>query len=234
MEKVDQFVKHSESLWTLEGDWQESPLRRRMTILKAANGSLVVHSAMALPEPYLAEINLFGAVEAIVIPNSFHDSEAPWFAQRFPQAQVFAPKSCLKKAMKSCRRERIFALETDWATTPWVNDVIVIPIPGLRWLSESFLFHKASRTLVVCDLAFNMRLDAFKGIERAFMRWNRVGQGFGPSRLASSVFTRDPETAKAAFESILQYDFDRVVVSHGQIIETGGKAAFQAAFCNRF
>ena len=33
-----------------------------------------------------------------------------------------------------------------------------------------------------------------------------------------------------SLEQAMKWDFDRIIVSHGEIIETGGKEAFQQAF----
>jgi hypothetical protein len=41
---------------------------------------------------------------------------------------------------------------------------------------------------------------------------------------------RDKQAARRSVAAILEWDFDRVVVSHGQVLETGGHEQFRAAF----
>jgi len=232
MEKVDQFTKHTPTLWTLSGDWEKTAFRRRMTLMKCEDGSVVVHSAMALPEGHLKELKDFGRIAAIVIPNYFHDSEAPWFSERFPEAQIYAPSSLLEKTQSRCPKAKVLSLEQDWNQSPWAQEILCLPIHGLRLVAESFLLHKHSRTLVICDMAFNMNPLAFGPIERILMGWNRVGRGFGPSRLATTYFMKDKKAAWASLQQISKLDFDRIVVNHGDIVETNGHEIYRQAYPN--
>ena len=232
MEKTDSFIRHAETLWTLAADWQETAFRRRMTVMKASSGGLVIHSAIDLPEEQWQELATLGPIEAIVIPNFFHDSEAPVYARRFPSAWVFAPGSILEKTKTRCPGSRVLSLEQDWASSPWAKEIECIPIDGLRIVAESVFLHRSSKTLVLCDMAFNMNPRQFKPVERLLMQWNRVGSGFGPSRLATSFFIREKSLAGRSFQRISALDFDRVVVNHGDIIESGGHEAFVKSFKN--
>ncbi len=38
------------------------------------------------------------------------------------------------------------------------------------------------------------------------------------------------EALEVSLDRIREWDFDRVIVGHGEVLETGGKAAFAAAF----
>jgi hypothetical protein len=230
MEKVDSFIQHHPTLWTLAGDWEGTAFRRRMTVMKTTSGGLVLHSAIALPEERLKELDRFGKVEAIVVPNYFHDSDAPWFSGRFLDAKVFAPQSVVAKLQKRCSKTQVLPLESAWSATPWAKEIHCIPIQGLRLISESYFVHVPSETLVICDMAFNMKESAFKGAQKFFMRMNRIGRGFGPSRLATHVFTKNPKRAKQSYQQVLRYPFERVIVSHGEVIEQGGRKLFAAAF----
>jgi hypothetical protein len=42
--------------------------------------------------------------------------------------------------------------------------------------------------------------------------------------------TRDRKAAKASLEHILAWDFDRVTVTHGEVLESGGKDALRAGY----
>jgi len=50
-----------------------------------------------------------------------------------------------------------------------------------------------------------------------------------PSRMFR-LFLRDRQAARQSLERILAWDFDRVIVSHGDIVETGGGNQFRQAF----
>jgi glyoxylase-like metal-dependent hydrolase (beta-lactamase superfamily II) len=41
---------------------------------------------------------------------------------------------------------------------------------------------------------------------------------------------RDKAEARASLERVLSWDFDRIVLAHGLVVETGGKALFRDAY----
>jgi hypothetical protein len=41
---------------------------------------------------------------------------------------------------------------------------------------------------------------------------------------------RDKAAARASLERILSWDFDRILLCHGPIVESGGKAVFREAY----
>ena len=53
-------------------------------------------------------------------------------------------------------------------------------------------------------------------------RWNGVGGRFGVTRLTKFLFTSDKKALLASYHRVLDRDFDRVVVSHGAVLEGGG------------
>lgn len=82
---------------------------------------------------------------------------------------------------------------------------------------------------MLTDLVFNVP-DVFTGLERAFMNWNRVGGRFGPSRIFKLVFLEIRARFAVSFEKILEWDFERVIMNHGTIVEQDGKNLIRAAF----
>jgi glyoxylase-like metal-dependent hydrolase (beta-lactamase superfamily II) len=52
---------------------------------------------------------------------------------------------------------------------------------------------------------------------------------FGPSRL-DPFLIRDRRAARQSLERILAWDFDRVVVAHGDVLENGGPDALRAGY----
>jgi hypothetical protein len=52
---------------------------------------------------------------------------------------------------------------------------------------------------------------------------------FGPHCIIRSVI-RDRAAAGQSLERILAWDFERVIVTHGEVLETGGHACMSEAF----
>jgi hypothetical protein len=72
-----------------------------------------------------------------------------------------------------------------------------------------------------------MPADAFRGPMRWLMNWNRVGVRFGPSRLTKLAFASDKKALVDSYARVLERDFDRVIVNHGTVLESGGREALR-------
>ena len=205
-------------LWEIRGEWANA-FGRRMTVIRLGR-QLAVHNAFELDEAELRWLEGLGEVAWIIAPNSFHCSDAPWMARRFPAAKLYVPAS----KIPSFSAQGLSPLDVN-REFPLMQGLKCIPMRGTR-IAEAAFLHEPSRTLVLCDLAFHMK-DEFSGLERLFMRWNRVGVRFGPTKLTRLLFTRSKAELVASYEALLALDFDRVVVNHGEVLETGGKAALR-------
>lgn len=85
------------NLWRIEGEVQGSPLRRVMSVARRADGSLVVHNAVPLRDEAMAELDAWGEVRCIVVPNGWHRLDAPVYQARYPKARVFCPAGARAK-----------------------------------------------------------------------------------------------------------------------------------------
>jgi hypothetical protein len=59
--------------------------------------------------------------------------------------------------------------------------------------------------------------------------WGGWRAGVRPTP-AFRATTTDRDAARESIERILRWDFDRIVIGHGEMVETGGKAALRAAY----
>jgi hypothetical protein len=215
-------------LWEIRGEWSNA-FGRRMTVLRLSSGEVFVHNAIRLEPPELEWLRGLGPVRGIVAPNKFHCSDAPWMAQQFPRAEVFAPAPKLEEFRSAGLSPRDVATEFPRELAP---ELECVPMRGTR-VAESAFVHHPSRTLVLCDLAMNME-DVFTGLQGAFMRWNKVGGRFAVTRLTRYLFTSDKSALLESYERLLEHDFERVVVNHGSVLETGGRALLRASVAETF
>ena len=81
---------------------------------------------------------------------------------------------------------------------------------------------------MLTDLAFNVQPGA-KNRAKVF-HWLVGASGrFGPHRIFRALM-RDRDAARRSLEQILAWDFDRIVVTHGAVLEHGGREALRAGF----
>jgi len=137
-----------------------------------------------------------------------------------------------RKLFQKCRSSVPpgFSDVVDFPTLPllpappeWAGEVEVLPIAGVPMLKEYAILHLPSRTLIVADLIFNFRPDE-RGWNRFFHRYIAGFRRYpGMSRIFK-LCIKDKAAFQASMTEIFAKDFDRVIVGHGEVIETNGKA----------
>jgi len=196
----------------------------RMTVIRLADGSLLLHSPVALDPELRGELDSLGSVRFAVAPNRFHHLYAGEVVRAYPEARLWAAPGVERKRPDLA----IEALLGDEAPAQWKGEVDQVFFRGRPFENEIVFLHRASRTLILCDLVFNFgpRADT---VTRLVMRLLRSYGRFGPSRL-DALLIRDRRAARQSLERILAWDFDRVVIAHGDLLESGGPDALRDGY----
>ena len=196
----------------------------RMTVIRLSDGSLLLHSPVLLDEELRRELDSRGDVRYAVAPNRFHHLYVGKVAPAYPGARTWVGPGLERKRPDL----EIAGVLGDEAPREWSSEVDQLFFRGCPMENEVVFFHRVSRTLVLCDLAFNFgplapRLTCL--VARLLGSYQR----FGPSRL-DPLLIRDRAAARRCMERILGWDFDRVVVAHGEVLESGGREALRCGY----
>jgi len=196
----------------------------RMTVIRLADGGLFLHSPARLDAATQQALDALGPVRCIVAPSKVHHFFVGDYARAYPQARVFGAPDLAAK-----REDLVFhAVLDDDAPAEWRGDLEQHLFRGAPYLSEVVFFHPSTRTLILTDLAFNVAAD--KTANARFFYWVVGAAGrFGPHRMVR-LFIRDRRAARTSVEHILAWEFERVIVTHGDVLDSGGRARFAAAF----
>jgi hypothetical protein len=202
-------VERPQRFWGIE-------LGARMTVLEL-EGGLLVHSPVDLDPSAVAHL---GPLRWALAPNLFHHlyvgrwvsagAEA-WAAAGLPEKRLDVP----------------FTGVVARGSAPFGGDVVLFPLTSLPFVNEVVALHRPSRTLLVVDLVFNVNPTA-PPLTRAAMRCAFGYPGPSATLLERALMRRD--TARREIAELLDQDFDRLIVAHGDVIETGGKAALAHAY----
>jgi len=196
----------------------------RMTVIRLRDGALLLHSPVALDTETRLALDALGRVRWVVGPSRVHHLFLPDYADAYPEAAL-----CGAPGLAEKRKDLRFTHVLDGALpAEWRGEVEYLLFEGAPRLNEVVFFHPASRTLVLTDLAFNVRRGAANRARIFHALVGAVGR-FGPHRIVRFAI-RDRQAARRSADRILAWDFDRVVVSHGEVLETGGKDAVASAF----
>lgn len=208
----------AENLWVARRpqSFYGLPVGTRMTVIRLADGRLLLHSPVALDPALRADLDSIGRVCFAVAPNRVHHLHAGEVAQAYPGARLWVAPGLDRK-----RPDLVFeAVLGDEAPAEWRGEVDQVFFRGRPYENEVAFFHRQSHTLILCDLAFNFG-PRTAAPTRLLMKLLRSYGHLGPSKL-DPLLIRDRRAARDSLERILAWDFDRVIVAHGDVQESGG------------
>ena len=215
-------------LWT-----HQMPLRlfgaelgTRMSVFRLSDegGGLWLHSPVALDRSLRERLDALGQVRFVVCPNMGHHMFAGEYFAAYPDANFYAAPSLPEK-----RTDLPFdGVLGDSPEPGWARDLEQAHFRGNRMVREVVFCHQESGTLIVTDLVQSADSGSplfTRLVKRMTGTYERPGLPL-PFRFGFG----DKAAARASVERILSWDFDRIVLCHGPIVESGGKAVFREAY----
>ncbi|KPK66607.1 MAG: hypothetical protein AMS21_01380 [Gemmatimonas sp. SG8_38_2] len=200
--------------------WQ---LGTRMTVLRLADGSLLIHSPIELDQALKSEIEALGPVGHIVAPNLFHHLYVGGAASAFPDAKLHGARG-LRKKRPDLRFDAVLGEQPE---PSWRGSLETLEIKG-SLLEETVFWHRPSRALVSADL-----IENFDGADdwwtRLYLKVGGIDGKIGLSRMLRLAY-RNRKQARHDIDALLDWDFERIVLAHGDPIESGGAQALREAY----
>lgn len=206
--------KPSPRVWRVEGDLPNMPLKRVMTVIRLSDGRLVIHNAIALEEAAMAEIERFGEVAFVIVPNAYHRIDAPRFAARYPGAKILCPPAAEAAVRKVCRVDgHLDALPPE----PALDVMLVAGMGGKEGVLR--IREDEGATLVFNDAIFNM--PDVPGMQGWVLK--NVTQSTGGPKLTRVARLFLLSDRRAFGEQLVELAatpaLRRVIVSHHEMIE---------------
>ena len=201
----------------------EAPLRFlgveigcRMTVIEI-DGALLLHSPIDLDPDMLAPL---GTPRWLLSPNRMHHLHAgPWMARGL--------ESWAAPGLPDKRPDLRFDHVVKDTCEPFGDAIQLIPLRCFSQTNEVVILHRPSRTLVVTDLVFHFTPE-YPWFTRAAMWCSGAYPGCRASILERVGMDR--AIARREIAGLLDLDFDRLIPSHGAIIESGGRDALRKAY----
>ncbi|MEM7160513.1 MAG: hypothetical protein AAF799_47185 [Myxococcota bacterium] len=188
----------------------------RMTVLEL-EGGLLVHSPVAIDPKSVAHL---GTPRWVIAPNLLHHLYVgPWVDAGL---EAWGAPGLPEK-----RSDLDFAGVLDSTSHPFGDEIEVMPMTCSAQTNEVAVLHRPSRTLIVCDLLFNFSAAA-PWFTRFAMRCMGGYPGCRTTVLERLTFRRD--AARKEVAALAGWDFDRMIMAHGDVIERGGRQALRGAF----
>ena len=193
----------------------------RMTVVRLSNGNLFIHSPCEIDADVKSKIDQLGKVDFIVAPGSYHYFYIESAQQAFPEAETFICPGIERKKPE---------IDFDWllGNRPdkrWAHDFEQVLIRGNKFIWEVAFYHKITHTLILVDLIENIT-DTTADVswilklwwKLVFRMWNRPKPA--PEY---QLGWNDKKAAAKSLQRILNWDFERIIIAHGDLIEANAK-----------
>lgn len=200
----------------------------RMSVLRLTNGKLILHSPCEITPALAREITALGPVGWIVAPGTFHHLHVAQAQSVFAQAKVLICPGVEKK-QPSLRYD---AMLSDTPSPDWGDEIALAYVPGNRVITEVLFLHRASRTLVVTDL-IELIGDRTKGVDWVLRLWWKWLTFMWNKPRPAPEYTlgwRDKRAAARVLSRVLDWDFDKIVLAHGDLITENAKDVAREAW----
>ena len=189
----------------------------RMTVIRLLNNNLLIHSPCEIDRTTQLAIERLGQVEFIVAPGSYHYLHVESAQQAFPNAETLI---CPGIEIKNPK------MEFDWflgnrADPRWENDFEQVLVRGNKYIWEVAFYHKTTQTLILVDLIENITDETEDVSWGLKFWWKLVFRMWNNPKPAPEyqLGWQDKKAASISLKRILSWDFERIIIAHGELIE---------------
>ena len=145
----------AENLWVVTGDIPNMNLERIMVVARLQNGDLLLHSAIAMDDAHMEQLESLGKPAHLVVPNGFHRLDAARYKHRYPDMTVYCPSGARSRVEKILPVD--FTYEERPEPNPGDSSVVLIDYGHPRFIEGNLQVRSADGiTAVFCDHLFNI------------------------------------------------------------------------------
>ncbi|MDH5230761.1 MAG: DUF4336 domain-containing protein [Gammaproteobacteria bacterium] len=220
----------AEDLWLYEPgcvDFYSMVYSTRMTVLRLANGRLWIHSPERILPGLSDELLSLGEPRYLISPNKLHHLFLNDWCGQWPNATTYAAPGLRQK-----RKDIEFYAELDDQAEPeWAGEIDQLIFKGSWAMQELVFFHRASASLILTDLIENFSPDHFKAWRKPIAQWAGIVSPYGKTPIDWRLsFIGRKSMARQCLQQIMEWPFERIILSHGECILENPKAFLEQSF----
>ncbi len=218
----------TDKIWTCSSDLKMFgvELGTRMTIVDLdGTGTLLVHSPIRLTEELKSGIDALGKVTYVIAPNKWHHLFVGDFKASYPLAQFYCAPG-LEKKRKDFKFDAVISKEQNFPWNPSLEHKLV---QGVPIFNEVVFFHPLSKTLILTDLALHICKSPSLLTRTVLKLIGNYGL-FGWAKIEKKIYVRNKTDFKTSIENILNWDIEKILLTHGTLVTENGKQRLRDAF----
>lgn len=191
---------------------------RNMIVVRLPDGDLFVNSPARLTQKRIEALNDLGEVRYITPSSKLHGhSYMEDYKRIFSDVELFAAPGLARR-----RTDLVFDGLLGSAPDPrWADVIDQAPFLGHWWLTEIEFFHRPSKTLILGDICYNLGPETPLKTRLVMRLLGMYGDITVPRDLRYTM--KNEAAGQRSIERILEWDFERVIVGHGQVAERDAK-----------
>jgi hypothetical protein len=200
----------------------------RMTVVLLTNGSIWVDSPVPMSFETLKRITALGPVSYLVAAIPRHVWRLEAWHTLFPEAQLWVPRTTpltLKKAHLP-----LTGRLSDAPHPAWADDFDQLAFKGNPLIEEVLFFHRASRTVILDDLIQVHPSVKGHSFRNALFKLQGVATPRGGVPIDIRLSFTQRQLARRSLEQLLIWDFDKLIIGHGECIAHDAKRFVEQAF----
>ncbi|NEO39126.1 MAG: DUF4336 domain-containing protein [Moorea sp. SIOASIH] len=237
-EPINILKQIGEDIWLVDGPIVEMsmygvkiPFSTRMTIVRLSNSELWCHSPTELTRELKAQIDSLGSVRHLISPNKIHYAHIGTWARSYPEAIAWASPGVRDRAAQQ-KIEVSFNADLENEPPPqWVADLDQLIFRGSRFMDEVVFFHRKSSTVILTDLIENFELNKVSKQFGRLLKLVGIVDPDGKTALdLRMTFWGQKEQSRSCLKRMLQWNPEKVILSHGRWYENNGAAELRRAF----
>lgn len=229
--KIEEYV--SGMIWLVEYPvhFGGMDIFARMTVIRLNNGDLWIHDPCEIDASLKTEIDRLGKVTYIVAPGTYHHLYVSDFQQHYPDAETFLCPG-LEHKKPGLKYDWILGQHPD---NRWQDEFDQVFVQGTKIISEVAFLHRDSKTLILVDLLENIG-DDYQHDTGLWLKfwWKAVFRMWNNPKAAPEyqMGWGNKQIVKQGLSKILTWDFSRIILAHGNLVETDAKAVLKKAWAN--
>ena len=200
----------------------------RMTIIKLSDGSIWIESPIPVSFATLNEISQLGQVRYLLAATPRHVWRLAAWHTLFPGAQCWASRPTAFTLKKGALPMAGYL--SDHPVDAWSADFDQLEFKGNPFLSEVLFFHRNSHTVILGDLIQRNRVLEGRTLTNLMFKLEGAQYPGGGVGLDMKMTFVNRNLARRSLEKLLSWDFDKLIIAHGDCIQSDAKQYVKRVF----
>jgi hypothetical protein len=211
-------------LWSVRGSLP-FPLKRNMTVHRLADGTLLLHSVVAMNDEGMAKLDALGRPSLLVVPHGGHRMDARFYKTRYPNVRVVCPAAARAKV------EEVIPVDATCEEALPALGIRLHPMPGYKTGELTYEVDvPGGKALIMSEAVANRdHPPGFGGKLMAAVAGGIKGR-LGVPRIVKVMLIKDKPAARAALSKLADVADVKVLVPvHGRPLLDGCADALREA-----